>query len=103
MDFRGLGQHRPDEIKDQCCRHHIRRYGAYDRDCTPGGCWEARSFLLVGRQGDLSGVEGVIDNDLSYGTVHVADILYIKQFYRKTVALGPIVKIARNAGATTRV
>jgi hypothetical protein len=23
--------------------------------------------------------------------------------YRKTVALGPIVKIARNAGATTRV
>jgi hypothetical protein len=29
--------------------------------------------------------------------------LYGKQFYRKMVALGPIVKTARNAGATTRV
>jgi hypothetical protein len=29
--------------------------------------------------------------------------LYDKQFFRKTVALGPIEKIARNAGATTRV
>jgi hypothetical protein len=29
--------------------------------------------------------------------------LYDKQFYRETVALGLIVKITRNAGATTRV
>jgi hypothetical protein len=102
MDFRGLGPHRPDEIEDYCCRHHTRHYGAYDRDSTPRDCLEAHSSLLVGRQRDLSGCPGVIDYALSYGTVHVADILYDKQFYRKTVALGPIVKIARNAGATTR-
>jgi hypothetical protein len=33
----------------------------------------------------------------------VEAIFYEKHFYRKTVALGPIVKIAKNAGATTRV
>jgi hypothetical protein len=64
---------------------------------------EARSSLLVGRQRDPSSAAGVIDYALSYGTVHVADILCAKQFCRKTVALGPIVKIARNAGAMTRV
>jgi hypothetical protein len=26
VDFRGLGPHRPDELEDQCCRHHARRY-----------------------------------------------------------------------------
>jgi hypothetical protein len=103
MDFRGLGLHRPDEIEDQCCRHHTRRYGAYEKDSTPRDCLEARSSLLVGRQRDPSSAAGVIDYTLSYGTVHVADILYDKQFYRKTVAQGLIVKIARNAGATTRV
>ena len=45
----------------------------------------------------------VIDEALSYGTVHVADIFMTSRVYRKTVALGPIVKIARNAGAATRV
>jgi hypothetical protein len=45
----------------------------------------------------------VIDYALSDGIVHVADILYDKQVYRKTVALWPIVKIAKNAGATTKV
>jgi hypothetical protein len=64
---------------------------------------EALSSRLVGRQRDPSSASGVIDYALSYGTVKVADILYDKQFYRKTVALGPIVEVARNAGATTRV
>jgi hypothetical protein len=54
MDFRGLGPHRPDELEDQCCRQFTRRYGAYDRDCTPGDCWEARGSLLVGSRRDLS-------------------------------------------------
>jgi hypothetical protein len=45
----------------------------------------------------------VIDYALSDGAVHVIDILYDKQFYRKMVALRPIGKIARNAGAKTRV
>jgi hypothetical protein len=103
MDFRRLGPHRPDELEDQCCRHHTRRYGAYDRDNTPGDCWEARSSLLGGRQRDASGAAGVIDHALSYGTAHVEDISMTSRFYSKTVALGPIVKIARNAGAATRV
>jgi hypothetical protein len=64
---------------------------------------EARSSLLVGRQRDPSSAKRVIDYALSYGTVHVADFLDDKEFYRKTVALRPIVKLARNAGATTRV
>jgi hypothetical protein len=64
---------------------------------------EARSSLLEGRQCDPSSAAGGNRLTLSYGAVHVADILYDKQFYRKTVALRPIVKIARNAGATTRV
>jgi hypothetical protein len=79
MDFRVLGPHRPDELEDQCFRHHTRRYGAYDRDNTPGDCWEARSSLLGGRQRDPSGAAGVIDCALSYGTVHVAYILHDKQ------------------------
>jgi hypothetical protein len=103
MDFRGLGPHRPDETEDQCCRHHTRLYGAYDRDSTPRDCLEARSSLLVGRQRDPSSATSVIDYALSDGTVHMADILYDKQFYRKTVAPGPTVHIARNAGVTTRV
>jgi hypothetical protein len=78
-DFRGLGPHRPDELEDRWCRHHTRRYGAYDRYNTPGDCWEARGSLLGGRQRDPSGAAGVIDYALSYGTVHVADILYDKQ------------------------
>jgi hypothetical protein len=79
MDFRGLGPHRPDELEDQCCRHHTRRYRAYDRDNTPGACSEARSSLMGGHQRDPSGSAGVIDYALSYGTVQVADILYDKQ------------------------
>jgi hypothetical protein len=59
--------------------------------------------LLVGRQYDTSSAAGVIDYALSNEAVHVAGILYDIQFYRKTVALGPIANIARNAGATTRV
>jgi hypothetical protein len=103
MDFRGLGPHRPDELEDQCFRHCTRRYEAYNRDSAPRDYLEARSSLLVGRQCDPSSAAGVIDYALSYGNVHVADSLYDKQFYRITVALGPIVKIARNAGVTTRV
>jgi hypothetical protein len=95
--------YRPDELEDQICRHHTRRYGAYDNDSTPRDCLEARSSLLVGRQRDLSSAAMVIDYAQLYGTVHVAGFLYDKQFYRKTVALGPIVEIARNAGATIRV
>jgi hypothetical protein len=93
MDFRRLGLQRPDEIEHQCCRHHTRRYGAYDRDSTPRDCLEARSSLLVGRQRDPSSVAGVIDYALSYGTVNVTDVLYDKQFYRKTLALRPIKKL----------
>jgi hypothetical protein len=48
-------------------------------DNTPGDCWQARSSLLGGRQRDPLGAAGVIDYALSYGTVHVADILYDKQ------------------------
>jgi hypothetical protein len=79
MDFRGLGPHRPDELEDQCCRHHTRRYVAYDRDNTQGDCWEARSSLLGGRQRDPSFAARVIDYALSHGTSQVADILYDKQ------------------------
>jgi hypothetical protein len=103
MDFRGLRPHRPDEIEDQCCRHHTRGYGAYDRGSTPRDWLEARSSLLVGRQRDPSSAARVIDYALSYGTAHVAGILYDNQCSRKAVALGPFVNIARNAGATTRV
>jgi hypothetical protein len=56
--FRGLGPHRPEEMEDQCCRHHTRRYGVHDRDSTPGDCWEARSFQLVGCQRDPSSTRG---------------------------------------------
>jgi hypothetical protein len=94
MDFRGLGPHRLDELEDQCCRQHTSRHGAYDEDSTQGDCWEAHSFLLGGRQRDPSGASGVIDYALSHGEVHVADILYDKQFYSKTVALGPILPMA---------
>jgi hypothetical protein len=79
MYFRGLGPHPPDELEDQCFRHHTRRYGAYDRDNTPGDCWETRSSLLGERQRDPSGAARVIDYALSYGTVNVEDILYDKQ------------------------
>jgi hypothetical protein len=64
---------------------------------------EARSSLLIGRQYDTSSAAEVIDYALSNEAVHVVGILYDKHFYRKTVALGPIVNIARNADATTRV
>jgi MinD superfamily P-loop ATPase len=64
---------------------------------------EARCSLLVERQRDPSSAAEAIDYALSYGIENVVDILYDKQVYRRTVALGPIVKIARNAGATTRV
>jgi hypothetical protein len=97
MDFRELGSPRPDELEDQCFRQDTRRYGAYDRDSTPRDCLEARSSLLAGRQRDPLSAAGVIGYALSYGTVHVADILYDKQFNRKTVALVPIVNVARNA------
>jgi hypothetical protein len=76
---------------------------SYDRDSTPRDCLKARSSLLVGHQRDPSSAARLIDYALSDGTVHVEDISYDKHFYRETVALGPIVKIARNAGATTRV
>jgi hypothetical protein len=75
----------------------------YDRDSTPRDCLEARSSVLVGRQRNSSSAAGIIDVALSCVITHVADILYGKHFYRKPVALGPTVKLARNAGATTRV
>jgi hypothetical protein len=103
MDFRGLRPHRPDELEGHCCLQPTRSYGDYDRDSTPRDCWEARSFLLVRRQRDPSHAAGVIDYALSYRIVHLADILYDKQFCRKTMAPGPTVKIVRNAGTTTRV
>jgi hypothetical protein len=103
MDFRGLGPHRLDEIEDQCCRHHTRRYKAYDRDSTPRDCLEVRISLLGRRQRDPSSAAGVIDYALSYGIAHLVYVLCNKQFNRLTVALGPIVKIARNACAMTRV
>jgi hypothetical protein len=93
MDFWGFGPHRPDEFEGQCFRHLTRRYGAYDRDSTPRDCLEARSFLLVGRQLDPSSIARVIEYIPSYGTVHMADILYEKQFDRKTMALEPTVKL----------
>jgi hypothetical protein len=103
MDFWGLGPHRPDELEDQCFRQPTRRYGAYDRDSTPRGCLEARSSLLVGRQRDPSSAAGVIDYALSYGAVHVVDILYDMQFYIRTVVLGLIVKYLGMPVRLTRV
>jgi hypothetical protein len=79
IDFRELGLHRLDELEDQCGRHRTRRYGAYDSDSTPGDCLEALSSLLGGRQRDPSGAARVIEYALSYGTVHVANILSDKQ------------------------
>jgi hypothetical protein len=103
MDFRGLWPHRPDELEDQCCRHHTRRYGAYDRDNTPGDCWEARSSLLGGRQREPSGAAEVIDYAYHKALYTWQIFCMTSRVYRKTVALGPIVKIAGNAGAATRV
>jgi hypothetical protein len=74
MDIRGFGLQGPDELEDQCYRHHTRRYGAYDRYSTPRDCLEARSSLLVERQRDPSSAAVVIDYALSYGSVHVEDI-----------------------------
>jgi hypothetical protein len=75
---------------------HTSRYGAYDRDNTPRDCWEARSSLLVGRQHNPLTPAEVIDYALSYGTVKEADVLNDKQFYCKTVELGPIIKIVES-------
>jgi hypothetical protein len=62
------------------------------------------AWLPAGRAPERS-IESrqVIDYALSYGTVLVPDILYDKQYDRKTVAPGPIVKVASNTGAPTRV
>jgi hypothetical protein len=75
IQLKGLGPFRLDALEDQCCRHHTRSYGACGRDRTPGGC----SALLEGHQRDPSSDAVVINDVLSYGTVHVADVLYDKQ------------------------
>jgi hypothetical protein len=103
MDFRRIGPHHLDESEYQCFRHQTRRYGAEDRDNTPRDCLEVRNSLLVEHQRDPLSAAREMDYALSYGNVHVADILCDKQVYRKTVALGSVVKIAWNAGETTRV
>jgi hypothetical protein len=103
MDFRGLGPHRHDELEDQCCRHRIRRFGAYDRGRPPGNCLEVHISLPEARQRDSSDTAALIEYALSYGTFHLAELRMTRRVYSKTVVLGPIVEITRNAGATTRV
>jgi hypothetical protein len=58
---------------------------------------------MGGGQRDPSEIARLTDHALSLGTVHMADAFDDMQFYCKTVALGSFVKIARNAGAATRV
>jgi hypothetical protein len=103
MDFRGLGPHRHDELEDQCCRHRICRFGAYDRGRPPGDCLEVHISLPEARQRDSSDTAALIEYALSYGTFHLAELRMTSRVYSKTVALGPIVEITRNAGAATRV
>jgi hypothetical protein len=103
MDFRGFGPHRHDELEDQCCRHRISRFGAYDRGSTPGDCLEVRIYLPEARRCDSSSIAGVIEYALSYGTFHLAELRMTSRVYSKTVALGHIIEITRNTGAATRV
>jgi hypothetical protein len=103
MDFRGLGPQRHDELEDQCCRHRICRFGAYDRGRPPGDCLKVHISLPEARQRDSSNTAALIEYALSYGTFHLAELRMTSRVYSKTVALGPIVEIPRNAGAATRV
>jgi hypothetical protein len=103
MDFSGLGPHRHDELEDQCCRHRICRFGAYDRGRPPGDCLEVHISLPEARQRDSSDTAALIEYALSYGTFHLAELRMTSRVYSKTVALRPIVEITRNAGAATRV
>jgi hypothetical protein len=102
MDFRGLGLHRHDELEDQCCRHRICRFGAYDRGRPLGDCLEVHISPPEARQRDSSISVALIEYALSYGTFHLAELRMTSRVYSKTVALGPIVEITRNAGAATR-
>jgi hypothetical protein len=45
----------------------------------------------------------LIEYALSYGTFRLAELRMTSRVYSKTVALGPIVEVTRNAGAATRV
>jgi hypothetical protein len=103
MGLRGLGPHRHDELEDQCCRHRICRFGAYDRGRPLGDCLEVHISLPEARQRDLTTMGSAIEYAVSYGTFHMAEIRMRSRVYSKTVALGPIVEITRNAGAATRV
>jgi hypothetical protein len=103
MDFRGLGPHRHNELADQCCRHRICRLGAYDRGRPLGDCLEVHISLPEARHRDSSDTAALIEYTLSYGTFHLAELRLTSRVYSKTVVLGPIVEITRNAGAASRV
>jgi hypothetical protein len=64
---------------------------------------EVRISVPEARQRDSLSIANVIEYAPSYGTFHLAELRMTSRVYCKTVALGPIVEIARNAGAATRV
>jgi hypothetical protein len=64
---------------------------------------EVHISLPEARQRDSSGTAALIEYALSYGTFHLAELRMTSRVYSKTVALGPIVEITRNADAATRV
>jgi hypothetical protein len=69
----------------------------------PEDCLEVHISLPEARHRDSSGAAALIEYALSYGTFHLAELRMTSRVYSKTVALGPIVEITRNAGAATRV
>jgi hypothetical protein len=69
----------------------------------PGDCLEVHISLPEARQRDSSVTAALIEYALSYGTFHLAEPRMTSRVYSKTVALGPIVEVTRNAGAATRV
>jgi hypothetical protein len=69
----------------------------------PGDCLEVHISLPEARQRDSSDTAALIEYALSYDTFHLAELCMTSRVYSKTVALGPIVEITRNAGAATRV
>jgi hypothetical protein len=102
MVFRGPGLYRHDELEDQCSRHRICRFGAYDRGRQPEDCLEVRiSLPEAGR--DSSSTAPLIEYALSYGTFNLAELRMTSRVYSKTVALGSMVAVTRNAGAATKV
>jgi hypothetical protein len=69
----------------------------------PGDCLEVHISLSEARQRDSSDTAPLLEYALSYGTFHLAELRMTSRVYSKTVALGHIVEITRNAGAATRV